>query len=316
MSGPSAKVIADSIDYLGRRVTSVEGVLHRPVLAELNTHRLISRPEADAPLELEEFSRNSASSRAIPVQKQLDRVHNDPAIPVSWPAEKKGMQGGAELTGEDLRQAQTAWMQARHNSMIAVTAQQQAGLHKSVTNRLIEPYMWHTVILTATNWQGFFDQRCDENAQPEIRVFAEAVKAAYDASTPVELHPKHWHLPYIDDEDVESVEKYVYDLGESSRYNVTRTLVQVSTTRCARTSYMTHDGKRDVSEDLGLYDRLVTARPVHFSPAEHPCRSEPGNVDEVVIRPDFGQPEYTYVGPRYGNFTGYHQHRFDLMGVR
>lgn len=315
MTGPSARVICDSI-FDDWRVTTLEADINRFVLAELNTHRLISRPEADAPLFMEEFSRNSASSRAIPVHKQLDRITENPAFPLSWPAEQKGMQGGEELTGEDLRIVQTAWKQARTNAVIAATAATQAGLHKSVTNRLIEPFMWHKVVITATNWQGFWDQRLDENAQPEIRAAAEAMKAAYDASVPSPLAFGMWHLPYINTDDIRAVEEYLQadpTLVGPSKHTVTRTLVAVSTARCARTSYLTQDGKRDIAEDVALYERLCAASPVHYSPAEHPCTPAPQNERTTVIHPQFGGESYAYTGPVYGNLTGFHQHRFDLM---
>lgn len=311
----SAKVVKDSVCQ-GRRVTTLEVVLWRPVLAELNTHRLISRPEADAPLFMEEFSRNSASSRAIPVQKQLDRVFNDPALPVSWPAEQKGMQGGEELEGRELSIVQTAWSQARQNAIISATATTQQGLHKSVTNRLLEPFMWHTVVLTATNWQGFWDQRLDKNAQPEIRAAAEAMKEAYDQSIPTELSQFQWHLPYIDREDIAAVEEHLLEVRGQGGYgsrDVSELLVHISTARCARVSYLTQDGKRDVTEDFALYDRLVSASPTHYSPAEHVCVPALDNEKSYLITPRFGGESYEYVGPVYGNLTGYHQHRFDLM---
>lgn len=290
-------------------------VIWRPMLAELNTHRLISRPEADAPLFMEEFSRNSASSRAIPVAKQLARVRENTAFPVSWPAEQKGMQGGDELDSTE----NVSWLWGDAAGYAADTAEQMvdAGLHKSVTNRLIEPFMWHTVVLTATNWTGFFEQRLDTNAQPEIRVAAEAMYAAMTESTPTELLPTQWHLPYIDPEDIEAVEKWLLDNveGGPSKERVTEALVHISTSRCARVSYLTQEGKRDITEDFALYDRLVSAKPTHFSPAEHPCRPELYNEAATRIYPTFGSSlSYEYVGPRYGNLTGWHQHRFDLMG--
>lgn len=314
---PAAKVICDSVYDGGTRVTTLEAIIHRFVLAELNTHRLISRDEADAPLTLEEFSRNSASSRAIPVKKQLERVATSPAIPVTWPAEQKGMQGGDALQGDAALAVSNVWSRNRTAALVDAQALTRLGLHKSVTNRLLEPHMWHTVVITATNWDGFWSQRLDENAQPEIRAAAQMMKFVYDLSQPAELPRGHWHLPYIEREDITAVEEYLYhsrDLPGPSTRTVTKALVMVSTARCARTSYLTHDGKREVGEDLRLYNRLVEASPVHYSPAEHPCRPEPTNERTTVIYPSFGGEAYDYTGPVYGNLTGWHQHRFDLMG--
>lgn len=237
---PNATVIADSVSPAGVRLTTIEVTLHRFVLAELNTHRV--------------FSRNSASSRAIPVRKQLDRVVNDPALPVEFGANQRGMQAGEPLTGADHDAALAAWLEARDHAVAAVEQLQELGVHKQVTNRILEPFMWHTVIVTATEWDGFWEQRCSPLAQPEIRVAAEAMLAAYDESTPTELAMGQWHTPYLHDEDG--------DLdAETAR--------QVSAARCARVSYLTHDGRRDIDKDLELYERLVTARPPHWSPLEH-----------------------------------------------
>lgn len=237
---PNATVIADSVSPAGVRLTTIEVTLHRFVLAELNTHRV--------------FSRNSASSRAIPVKKQLARVVDDPALPVEFGANQRGMQAGEPLTGDDHDAALAAWLEARDHAVAAVEQLQELGVHKQVTNRILEPFMWHTVIVTATEWDGFWEQRCSPLAQPEIRVAAEAMLAAYDASTPAEVGMGQWHTPYLRDEDG--------DLDDE-------TARQVSAARCARVSYLTHDGQRDIDKDLELYERLVTARPPHWSPLEH-----------------------------------------------
>lgn len=252
---PTAAVVADSVSPDGVRLTTIEVTLHRFVLAELNTHRV--------------FSRNSASSRAIPVHKQLARVLDDPALPVEFGASQPGMQAGAALTGTAHDEALAAWLAARDEAVRAVERLVDLGVHKQVTNRLLEPFMWHTVIVTATEWDGFWEQRCSPLAQPEIRVAAEAMRAAFDASRPVEVDAGAWHTPYLRDED-----------GDLD----TETAKQVSAARCARVSYLTHDGRRDVAKDLELFERLVSARPPHWSPLEHvatpaaPGESPPGNL--------------------------------------
>jgi thymidylate synthase ThyX len=103
-------------------------------------------------------------------------------------------------------------------------------------------------------------------AQPEIRVAAEAMRAAYDASTPVAVPHGQWHTPYVHDEDG--------DLDDETKR-------QVSAARCARVSYLTHDGRRDIEKDLVLYDRLVTARPPHWAPLEHVAT--PATDDEAPL---------------------------------
>jgi thymidylate synthase ThyX len=226
----------------------MEVVMHRFVLAEFNTHRA--------------FSRNSASSRAIPVHKQIERVRNDPAIPLTWPAEQKGMQGGDEI--EKVTQARLNWLEARKDAIAAAEDMVKLGVHKSIVNRLLEPYMHHTVVVTSVEWSNFFNQRCSPLAQPEIRAAAEAMRDALKNSIPVELQHLTFHKPYLDNETIDHVfEK------ESNPESI---LCKVSAARCARVSYLTQDGKRDYEEDLTLYERLVTARPAHWSPLEHVCR--------------------------------------------
>jgi thymidylate synthase ThyX len=240
---PSAVVIADSRTATGGRVTTIEVTVHRFVLAELNTHRA--------------FSRNSASSRAIPVSRQLQRILEDPAIPVEFGANQPGMQAGDALVGEAHEQALTAWLDARDAAVQAVERLASLGVHKQVTNRLLEPFMWQTCLITATDWEGFWAQRCSPLAQPEINAAAVAMRDAFDASTPVELADGDWHTPLIQPDEVD------LDLATRTR---------VSAARCARVSYLTHDGRRDLAADEQLYERLVTADPPHWSPLEHVAR--------------------------------------------
>lgn len=237
-SSPSASVICDSISPSGARLTTIEVTLHRFVLAELNTHRV--------------FSRNSSSSRAIPINKQIDRVMNNPAVPMEFGANQKGMQA-SEIV-EDTQGALEAWLSARDAAVEHVRKLLDIGVHKQVTNRLLEPFMWQTVIVSSTEWQNFFSQRCSPLAQPEIRLAAEAMRDAYTGSKPVAVGEGEWHTPYVREEEAD------LDLETKKR---------ISVARCARVSYLTHDGKRDLSADLDLYNRLITADPPHWSPMEH-----------------------------------------------
>ena len=242
-------VVADSLSPSGARVTTVQATMHRFVLAELNTHRV--------------FSRNSASSRAVPVARQIDGVMEDPAVPVEFGSKRAGMQAGPALTGNAHDEALATWLHARDAAVEAARRLAELGVHKQVTNRLLEPFMWHTVIVTATDWDGFWSQRCSPLAQPEIRLAAEAMRAAIESSTAAYVDADEWHLPYITDID-------------RSEVTDIETLRRVSAARCGRVSYLNHDGRRDLDDDLRLFEKLVTARPAHASPLEHvatPTRS-------------------------------------------
>lgn len=254
----SAKVILDSIDTITEaRVSTLEVVMHRFVLAEFNTHRA--------------FSRNSASSRAIPVAKQLAKVRENPAIPLSFPAEQKGMQGGDELSDDQRLIAEALWISASKEAARMAEEMADLGVHKSVTNRLLEPFMWHTAVVTSVEWDNFFAQRCSPLAQPEIRATAEAMREALMNSTPTELGVNDWHTPYIDDVTDHEV-RHGY-------HNPQSTLCKISAMRCARVSYLTQAGVRDPKEDLDKYEGLVNPNggPPHWSPLEHVCRPPVGH---------------------------------------
>lgn len=264
----SAKIIADSIpEEGGTRLTTMEVTFPRMVLAEFNTHRM--------------FSRNSASSRAIPVEKQIQRVMEDPFIPVHFGANQSGMQAEAELEGKDRWLAETQWLLARDSAVGHVRQLLEIGLHKQITNRILEPFMWHTVIVTATEWSNFFALRAHEDAQPEIRTIAETMKALYNISEPKKLEHWEWHLPFIQEEEY------------NGKFEFTDEAKKISAARCARVSYLTHDGKRDLEADLQLYERLVSGG--HMSPLEH------------VAQP--------LLGPAWsGNFYGWVQFRKFIPG--
>jgi thymidylate synthase ThyX len=266
-----AKVIADSISPRGDRLTTMEVQCHRFVLAEFNTHRA--------------FSRNSASSRAIPFKKQLERMEElGLAYPLRWPREQKGMQGGDEFDNEDIVQFRRLWEMSARSMVDAARAAHGAGLHKSVVNRLLEPFMWHKIIVSATEWENFFSQRVSPLAQPEIRVVAEKMMTALYKSEPDELDYGDWHTPYIQP-------------GENLEVDHQNDLLRISAARCARVSYLTHEGKRDLNADIDLYEKLVTASPPHWSPLEH------------VATPTSGLGDNNGTG----NFSGWRQLRHYLL---
>lgn len=297
-----AKVLADSRSPVGYRLTTLEATFPRFVLAEFNTHRV--------------FSRNSASSRAIPIAKQLRRVIEDPYVPIEFGSNQPGMQAGPALTAERREAAEREWLRARddavrrvlglvarpgalaadgdllealHEVETAIRDKAQPvdwlNVHKQVANRLLEPFMWHTVIVTATEWDNFWNLRCHPDAQPEIRLTAERMRAAREASEPRELDWDEWHLPLVRPEDRE----------EGSSID---DLVKISAGRCARVSYLTHAGKRDLAADVELHDRLLASG--HMSPLEHPARP----LSPVELK----ESEWS------GNFRGWRPYRKDIPG--
>lgn len=235
-----AKVILDSINK-GNRLTTIEVTFHRFILSEFNTHR--------------KFSRNSASSRAIPIQRQINKIIDDPAIPLEFGSNQRGMQAGEPLSGMELDNARSIWLRAAVGATEYAYELMSLGVHKQVANRILEPFMWHTAIISSTEWDNFFNQRISPLAQPEINAIAIKMRDAINGSIPVETD--NWHLPYLQDDELNlSID----------------TKKKISVARCARVSYLTHDGERNIDKDIELYDRLVTADPPHWSPLEHVAR--------------------------------------------
>lgn len=240
----SVDILADSVSPNDIRLTTFQMTLPRIVLAELNTHRTLSR--------------NSASSRAIPVSKMLEMVHEHPYVPEHWGQNQSGMQAGEALSHEQVKQAREVWLAARDQAAMCAQALLNIGLHKQLTNRLLEPFMWHTVIITATELSNFLNLRDNPAAHPDIHAGAHMLRVHLDASSPKLLSRDQWHLPLVPDFD-QLTEKY--SLDEVRR---------ISIARCARVSYLTHDGVRAPEKDLELHDRLLSAG--HMSPFEHVAR--------------------------------------------
>ncbi len=235
------KILADSLAPCGARLTTWQVTLPRPIWSEVLTHR--------------DASRNCASSRAIPTEKLIQRVLDDPWIPLYIGQNQKGMQAGAELP-ESLRiEAVATWLQARDRAVEAARKLVTLGVHKQIVNRVIEPYMWVTAIVSMTEVDNFFGLRDHPDAEPHFQHIARMMRADYNASTPRVLAAGEWHLPLFDDVDRETIAREDWP--------------KVSMGRCARVSYLTHDGKRDPAEDIKLYERLAVQKPLHASPAEH-----------------------------------------------
>lgn len=248
------QIIADSAGPNGIRLTSLLITLPRIVLPELNTHRV--------------FSRNSASSRAIPFHRQVERLKADPFIPEEWGRNKRGMQAGEPVDPEDARMAEAMWRDAMEEAIVhAEWIAETIGVHKQLANRLLEPFLPHTVLITATEWTNFFRLRCHPDAQPQIRRAAEAMRTAMRDSTPATLPGGAWHLPFVDEAEVA-------DLG-------LRRAIAVSVGRCARLSYLTHDGQRDPEADVALANRLLMSG--HMSPFEHVAQAIPGAVWDALL---------------------------------
>ena len=236
------KMIEDSIATNGKRLVTMQLRYQRFIHAEFMTHRV--------------FSRNASSSRAIPVAKMIEQVRNDPAMPVHWGKNQPGMQANEQLENLDLLHAKDAWFEAANKASTIAEYMTTIGLHKQVANRILEPFQFINVVVTATEWDNFFDLRTHKDAQPEFQVLAKEMKRVMEESTPIVRQVGEWHLPYV---QAEERKMYPRDMQ-----------IQMSAARCARVSYLKHDNtKPNVEDDIALYHRLITSKPSHASPIEH-----------------------------------------------
>lgn len=257
----SAKIIADSYNPTHEaRITTFELVYPRFVHGELMTHRV--------------FSRNAASSRAIPIDKVIELVETTPAMPVHWGANQAGMQAKAEVS--DIERAKKVWLSARDSAVVYAKALRDAGLHKQIVNRVLEPFQLIKTIVTATDFNNWFWLRDHEDAQPEIAELAAIMAIAYENSTPELLINGEWHVPYVKTQ-VSPYQGRLY-LDENDNYTSIIEARMISASCCAQVSYRKNDSSLDKASMV--FDRLINSVPVHASPVEHiatpiPYASEP-----------------------------------------
>lgn len=315
----SVQLLADSVSGTASgqvtRLASYEVTGWRFTLAEWNTHCA--------------FARNSASSRAIPVATMLAAYEKAPAWPYAWPAERPGMSGGLPLDGEDLTEAKELLGAIHHDTFAVVrdyvkSRGERPRLHKSVLNRVLEPFMWHKFLVTlelpATN---FFRQRADASAMPEFRVLAEIMGSLAMAHDPNWLNRGDWHLPYLRPEEVVSGTVLATIGGDGPNPDIQRLddhqsvdAREVSIARCARTSTgRQHDIKSYANETAFFRDVLIGSRPPHASPLEHVCTPDPAN--ELMV--DAYDPDTNKaLGPlrvaKIGKFRGWQSYRHIIEG--
>lgn len=248
MTTITASVVEDSISTLTEvRLTTLQLRYPRFIHDELLTHRV--------------FSRNSSSSRAIPVSRLIDDIERDPAEPIEWGRNQKGMQARRQLEGAELATVKALWIEDREHSIMMARAMADSNAHKQIVNRVIQNHGHINVVVTSTDWANFLFVRHHKDAQPEIRELANQMKRALHGPhvLPRELGEGEWHLPYVNE-----AERSIYPLEDQ---------IGASTARCARVSYLTHDGATPpLEDDLRLAYSLVHSAPEdpkHASPAEH-----------------------------------------------
>jgi hypothetical protein len=271
MTTISAKVIADSIGEHAPRLTTLLLRYPRWIHAEFMTHRA--------------FSRNASSSRAIPVEKLIQSIKDDPAVPLFWGANQKGMQAGEECGvevnlfdpetgGDSYLDRKAAWLWARDQAIIAAKGFAEAGYHKQLVNRLLEPFGHITVVCTAAQWSNFFALRRHKDVEPHMHLLADMIHDVMSGSTPRMLKLGQWHLPFVSEEEVDDVwlDQFGGNQGgdpEAGRL-CSEVLRKLSVARCASTSYKTVEGfDMTIERAEAIYAKLAGSVPLHASPFEH-----------------------------------------------
>lgn len=277
----NARIIADSISPDDVRLTTFEVVFPRFILAEVNTHRMLSR--------------NSASSRAIPTEKIIEGIKKNPFIP-EFNKRVKGMGVGEPLSPEEAQEAEQIWRNGMYYAIGSVEKLMEYDIDKSRANRLLEPYMWHTALISATEWENFFALRCAPDAQPEFRRIATMMRDILSESTPRPIDFGEWHLPFVRMAEI-------YDLGETPDWDL---LKKISTSRCARVSYLRHAEAEALENTLRRHDMLKESG--HLSPFEHVAR--PLASDDYEC--DLGTVKFAPYAAWSGNFRGWKQYRKEI----
>ena len=166
--------------------------------------------------------------------------------------------------------ARQVWDRHAHDCISRAQKFLHLGIAKQQVNFLLQDLCFIRGIITTTlpqleNFFGLRTELDDEGypvARPEVYKIAKMMLDEFQYSTPWVLNPGEWHLPLVSDMEM---------LGEEVLHG--KVVVdwdfwkKVSVGRCARVSYLTHDGVRDPEKDVALHDRLQADG--HMSPFEH-----------------------------------------------
>ena len=258
MSQIKATVIAHNKSAVNEKeIITMELEYPRFIHGEFMTHRM--------------FSRNAASSRAIPVSKMIEAVRTSPAAPIHWGKNQPGMQAKEELPTWEKQEAVTEWRLASKSTAYHADVMLALGVHKQVVNRILEPFQTMKTVVTATEWENFYWLRNHEDAQPEIKRLAEVMLEAVSKSKAIPLSPGQWHVPYY--RDGYWCESFTDDLEDA---------LAISASCCAQVSYRLLDDS--IEKARMVYKRLVESSPVHASPFEHqavPMKS--ANYEDMLL---------------------------------
>lgn len=305
----TAKIIADSVSEVGHRITTFELEYNRYIHGELLTNRL--------------FSRNCSSSRAIPINKMIEHTENNMAMPIYYGSKRAGMQAGVEVKNTLL--PKLLWKGSFHVVKQVVKVMDKLGLHKQIPNRLLEPWQMIKVVVTATDFDNFFNLRIEGMAQPEIAMLAHKMWEARESGQPKLLKEGQWHLPYVDTLETASRvdginsndnDQYYFMLDGSGEVYL-EDAIKISAASCAAVSYRTESMSLKKAEKI--HNMLITDKTLHASPFENLAtpitptqtdKNEPKNDPKYTGTWQEGLTHVDKDGNLYsGNFKGFVQYR-------
>lgn len=288
----TARVVAYSVsEETNEKIITFELEYPRLIHSELMTHRL--------------FSRNAASSRAIPVQKMIEMVRENPAMPVRFGKNQPGMQDSGDKFVVEIPYAggfigiEDAWNHASEAASDYAEMISNAGYHKQIANRLLEPFQYIKTVVTFTgNGSNFYGLRDHPDADPTICELAQVMKEARDEAKVHVLGVGDWHLPYY--------ENGVFRKGIDKGLEQAK---RISASCCAQVSFRKLDNSSEKADKV--FERLVESKPVHASPTEHqatPLKAGVGFRSKYVTHIDRDG------NPWSGNFRNWGQFRQVIEG--
>lgn len=294
----TAKIICDSVSPDGVRITTLEIEYPRFIHGEFMTHRSLSK--------------NSSSSRAIPIQKMLDQIEINMAIPIYWGKNKSGMQAVEEVSKFDEAKSVLNWERSFNYTKERVLDMVEDGLHKQVPNRLTEPFQMMKVVVTGTDWDNFFNLRIHKDAQPEICMLAYKIYKAMEESKPQKLLQGQYHLPYvcnsyeISEEGFPILDTLAY-CTEDNKLLSLEDAIKISASCCAQVSYRNADMSLEKADKI--FNMLIKSDVLHASCFEH-LATPICNQDGLINGWDFGITHQNKQGQLFsGNLRGWISYR-------
>lgn len=297
----------------GKMIHTLELEYPRSIHAQLLTHGV--------------FSKNSSSTRAVPLHAAIKQLRENPAG-VIWTANQSGMQGN--VIPESATIMPNRVMGLARESMIGFAEflndkfeDGGLGIHKQNAGRLLEPFQNIKIVLTSTEWENWDWLRIHKDAQGEIADLAAAMKQARDTAEVMELQPGEWHVPYVERRRENTngagdyIEYFITDLENGATTLTPREAKKVSMSVCAQISYRrADDGLEKATKMEGM---LVDGHKVHASPFEHQAtpisestgdRQDPVNDARHINTWEEGITHLRRDGQfGSGNFVGWIQHR-------